>query len=408
MITTAMLRKRNMLGILKVVKKCGPLTRPEIARHTKLTSVTVSTLIGELMKNRIVVEEGLYGGPGGGRKAVLYRFNSKAYHIIGVNMRLSKIKVGLYDLDANCVMGGKAVPVTPGQSVENLISEMVASIKALAQAAHNIEIIGIGAAVPGRVDYDRGMIYHLANLKDWVNIPLKSILELETGLPTFIERDVNSHLAYLKWQDALDNEENVVYCDIEEGVGGSLLIDGNVYHGDHGLAGEIGHATLNPDGPLCNCGNHGCVEMYTSQRTLLEYYREALAERGGSTSAYEELMAKDIPEKEKVRQLARLAGDGDEAADRVFLRASKYVVSLLINIINTYDPALIIIECAWLRQHKRYFDSIVSEVFKRTLLLNRNDIKIVLNQIEDIYSESASTIVLEQLFSNIDDNRFIK
>ena len=401
-----MLRKSNMLNILKIVKKFGPVTRPEIAHHTKLTNVTVNTLVTELMKNCIVTEEGLTTSSGG-RKAMQYRFNSSAYYIIGVTMRITRVSIDLYDLGANRVKEGLAVSLEFGRSVEDIISEMVSSIKALTMSTPSVEILGIGVAVPGRVDHKRGVIYHLPNLVDWVNIPLKGILEDKTGLPTFIERDVNSHLAYLKWLDVVEYENDVVYFDVEEGIGGSLLMDGIVHHGVHGLAGEIGHTTLNPDGSLCNCGNYGCAETYISHRALLQYYREAL-ELIGETLRYKTLKERASSEKDQIRFLVRLAEEGDGVAQSVFVQASKYVVALILNIINTYDPALIVIECMWLKQNRFYFDKIVSEVFKRTLLLDRNDIKIMLNPVENIYNESSSTIVMEHLFTDINNNRFIR
>jgi predicted NBD/HSP70 family sugar kinase len=395
-----------MLEILKAIKKNRLISRPEIAQQTRLTSVTVNTLICELMKNRIVTEEG-FANSVGGRKAVVYRFNASAYYIIGVSMQIKAVTIDLFDLDATKVMKGRTVHLEEGESVENIISDIIQSIQEL---IHNSQgqfhdIIGIGVTVPGRVDYENGVISHLTNLKGWVNIPLRDIIEREVNIPTFIERDSNSHISYLKWIDVTENRSNVVYCGIGEGIGAAVLINNSVYHGDTGLAGEVGHTTLELDGPPCNCGNFGCVEALASNKAILNYYKDLVdAQR---RSAVDDLLQKEHDENACIPMLTQLALNGDEAADAAFSKAAKYLCACIGNIINTYNPSLIILECKWMKEARKYFNDITSKVFERNSLLDRNDVKIILNPVEDIFSRASSTIVLEHLFSDVDNNRLI-
>ena len=406
--TIAMLKKNNMLEILKVIKKNRMISRPEIAHETKLTSVTVSTLIGELMKTNIVVEEG-YANSIGGRKALLYSFNNSAYYIIGINMKINMITIDLFDLNANNVFKGTTVYLKEGQSVENIISAMICNINKLIANSKELsyDIIGIGMTLPGRIDYKSGLVCHLTNLKNWVNIPLKSIIETETGIPTYIERDTNSQISYLKWLNITENRSNVVYCSIGEGIGAAVIINGSVYHGEHGLAGEVGHTTLDPDGPRCNCGNNGCVEVFTSNKAIIEYYLNFHKESAMPDNEIIDMLRGDYDEAEIIELLAKCALYGDVPAEKAFSKASKYICACIVNIINTYNPSLIILECKWMRVAKKYFDEIVSKIFDKTTLLDRNDMKVILNPIDDIFSRTSSTIVLEQLFSDADNNRLI-
>jgi N-acetylglucosamine repressor len=408
LLTTSLLRKNNMLEILKVIKQKRVMTRPEIAHLTKLTTVTVSTLVGELIRKNIVVEEG-FANSIGGRKPALYRFNNDAYHIIGVNIKMNTISVDLFDLGANKVFAGNLVHFKTDQSVETTITAMERSILDLVGDTKDKypNLIGIGITLPGRVDYANGVVCHLTNLKNWVNIPLRSIIEKATGIRTYIERDTNSHISYLKWLDITEGRCNVLYCTIGEGIGAAVLIDGGVYHGEHGLAGEVGHTSLNPDGPRCNCGNYGCVEMYTSNRAILDVYLEASKAHGGPAPEMTEHLGDAADEADAVDALAARAMQGDEAAREAFVTASKYICALLSNIINTYNPSMIILECRWMRVARPYFSEVVTEVFEKTTLLDRNDMKIILNPVEDIFSMASSTVVLEQLFSDVDDNKLI-
>lgn len=408
LLTTAMLRKNNMLEILKEIKKNRVITKTEIAHQTKLTTVTVSTLVDGLVRKNIVIEEG-YGNSIGGRKPVLYRFNNAAYNIIGINMKLNMITVDLFDMGANKVFNGAVIHFKEDQSVENTISVIVRNIhKMIADLKlepHNI--IGIGITLPGRIDYERGLVCHLTNVRNWVNIPLKSIIESETGIPAYIERDTNSHLAYLKWLDITENRQNVVYCTIGEGIGSAVLIDGSVYHGEHGLAGEIGHTTLDPEGPHCNCGNNGCVEVFTSNKAIIGYYLDFAKEAETPDHELTEMLKGEYDESELVDTLAMRALEGNEAAGKAFSKVSKYICSLVVNIINSYNPSMIILECGWMKIARTYFNGIVTRVFERTTLLDRNDMKIILNPVDDIFGQASSTIVLEQLFSDVDNNRLI-
>jgi predicted NBD/HSP70 family sugar kinase len=401
-----MLRKKNMMEILKVVKKNRMMSRPEIAQQTRLTSVTVSTLIGELMKNNIVVEEG-YANSIGGRKAVIYRFNDNAYSIIGINIKINIVTIDLFDLGINKIYKGAPIHLKERQSVENTVSKIIRNIRKLIEdtKGNAAEIIGIGVTVPGRVDYENGLILHLPNLKNWVDVPLKSIIENEIGIPTYIERDTNTHISYLKWLEITENRQNVVYCSIGEGIGAAALINGSVFHGDHGLAGEVGHTTLNPKGPKCNCGNNGCVEVLTSNKAIINYYLEHLGE--GQNNEITEAMQTAYDENAVMQMLEQCARNGDEAANKAFARASEYISAMIVNIVNTYDPSLIIIECKWMKDSNKYFNEIVSRVFENTSLLGRNDIKIIQNPIDDIFSLASSSIVLEHLFSDANNNRLI-
>ncbi len=408
MLTTAMLRKNNMLEILKVIKKNRLITKPEIAHQTMLTTVTVNTLVSELVRKNIVVEEG-FANSIGGRKPVLYRFNNDAYNIIGINLKLNMLTVDLFDMSATKVAKGIVAHIKEGQSVENTIALIVRSINTVlaGMTEESPKIIGIGITLPGRVDYESGLVCHLTNLTSWVNIPLKRIIEEETGIPTYIERDTNSHIAYLKWLDITENRPNVVYCSIGEGIGSAVLIDGSVYHGDHGLAGEVGHTTLNPEGPRCNCGNNGCVEVYTSNKAVIDNYLGFASEAGTPDNELLETLKGDYDEADVVDMLAQRALDGNEAAKKTFSKVSTYICSLIVNIINSYNPSMIILECRWMRIARKYFNEIVTRVFEKTALLDRNDMKIILNPVEDIFGQASSTIVLEQLFSDVDNNRLI-
>jgi N-acetylglucosamine repressor len=399
--TTANLRKENLLEILKVIRSQKRVTRPEIAKKTKLTGVTVSTLIAELMSRNLVVEEGLTDSRGG-RKAVAYKLNETLYYIIGVYINPDVLTIDIYDLNGNRAASGLSTSAHRGQTVENTISLIIKGVQQVIEGAdkEKRDIIGIGVLVPGRVDFAKGIVHYLPNISNWIDIPLKTILERELGITTLVERDTNSQILYLKMKGLTDHVNSVVYCSITEGVGASVQVDGKVFHGDHGLAGEVGHTIVMPDGPECSCGNRGCVESLSSTRAIIGCYERALEQMG---RALEDVMgagASELPEDEKINRLLELAAEGDAAADQAFQTSVKYLGICIHNIINTYDPGHIIVECRWMKKARKYFNQLVSGVFDSHNIMNRSDVKIVLNPVDDICSVAAYAIVIEWLMSD--------
>lgn len=406
--TTADLRKRNMLEILKVVRSNPLISRPEIAKIANLTSVTVSTLISELLKRNIVIEQGEADSTGG-RKAMVYSFNQNSKYIIGVNIQIEMISVDLFDLSGLRVHKGARIKVEKMQSAEQTIYLMINEIKELMYLTENTpkKILAVGVTLPGVVDYKTGIAHKIANLGKWNDVPIKERFEDELELPVYVESDTNSHLAYLKWADTLDINGNASYLLIGDGIGGSVMIDGAIYHGEHGLAGEVGHITLEIDGPPCSCGNRGCFEVLASNSAIIRYYANEMAKAGKDTAHIDLILGNRLAENDFILEMAKKAEDNDREADLAFKKASKYIRVCLSNMINTFDSSLLIIECKWMREARKYFNEIVSGVFDINKLVRRNDVKIVLNPVEDIQRVSTYVVVIDKLFTDLDDNALI-
>ncbi len=405
--TTTSLRKKNLLEILKVIRTNQLITRPDIAKKTKLTKVTVSTLIAELVDRNIVIEEG-HADSKGGRKAVVYRFNNNAYNIIGVNISLEKISINMYDLSGKCIFEGEAATSHKDQTVEETVSIISKNVHKLLETTgvDKEEIIGMGVLVPGRVDFGAGIVRYLPNIKNWINIPLKSILEGELGIPTMIERDTNGSILYLKHQGLTGGLDNVVYASIHVGIGTGVQIDGEVYHGDHGLAGETGHTIIMPDGPLCSCGNYGCVESLSSHAAIARYYTEAIEVKGLKGSAPLKTI-EEMAEPDWIDALAANANNGDEAADYAFSHATQYLCIYVHNLITTYDPGQIILECKWMKIARKYYNQLVSNIFDFHSIMDRTDVKITLNPLYDFFTDASSAVIIENFMQNIDRNWLI-
>ena len=405
-INNSVIKRKNTLDILHVIINNTPISRPEISKFTNLTTVTVGTVINELLESGIIMEEGQSESVGG-RRAILYKFNKLAFYILGVNIRVDKIHIVLYDLAGNVLENGESVFFSSG--VESVMTAILQSIMQLINnsGVQKNKIAGIAVSVPGRVDFEKGIINQITNVIEWKQVPLKDYLEHMTGIPTYVERDAHCCLMYLKWNGFIKNNSACAFCSIDEGIGASVILNNNIYHGEHGLAGELGHVTVDVQGELCNCGNTGCLETKVSNHAIIRRYKTLCAQTGVHYTDLFGNETKPIQETELVEAMIRLALQGDNNALESFRESARYLEIGLRNIINMYDVSQIIIECKWLKKLDMIFDEMVSRVFATFSMLDRSDVMITQNPVESIFDLSTYPVVLDQLFSNYNDNILI-
>jgi glucokinase len=134
----------------------------------------------------------------------------------------------------------------------------------------------LSVSCSGVIQADKGIVVKSPNFPDWNNLPLKDQLEKTLGIPVFLENDANAAALGEQWRGAGRGIRSMILLTLGTGVGGGIILDNKIWHGADGMAGEIGHMTLIPDGRPCTCGNTGCLEMYSSARGIVQSYREAL------------------------------------------------------------------------------------------------------------------------------------
>ena len=196
-------------------------------------------------------------------------------------------------------------------------------------------VVATSIMVPGAVDADKAVVLQAPNLPSLVNFALKAELEQRLGWPVFLENDANAAAVGEMWLGAARGCRDVVSVTLGTGVGGGVILDGKLWRGSHGSAGEIGHTTVDPfSGLKCKCGNTGCLELFASATGIVRMTREGLSQFPDSRLKSEGLTAECVYE----------AGcDGDELALAVFKRVGMYLGIGLANLINLLDPQVIVI-----------------------------------------------------------------
>ena len=197
----------------------------------------------------------------------------------------------------------------------------------------NASIHSVGIGIPGVVEPESGEVLTAPNLEDWVGIPVAKRIQKAIGAPTFLGNDAN--LAALgEWQfGAGQGHQHLVYLTISTGIGGGVICDGQLLKGKHGMAGELGHVTILPDGPVCSCGQKGHLEALSSGPAIMAYVAEQL-NKGRKSS----LSGKPDP-----KQISQAARNGDPLAQEAFERAGRYLGLMIANYLMIFNPSIVIL-----------------------------------------------------------------
>jgi glucokinase len=201
-----------------------------------------------------------------------------------------------------------------------------------------VAAVGIGA--PGPPDIEAGVVVAPPNLPGWARVPLKRLIEDGLGITTFLENDANAAALGEHRFGAGRGTRHMIYVTASTGIGGGLILDGKLYHGADGMAGEIGHTTAMPYGPHCNCGNRGCLESFASGTAIAREARGRVAR--GVPTLIADLAGGDL-ERITAKLVAQAADQGDVEAQSILAEAMDYLGIGMANLVNLFNPELIVI-----------------------------------------------------------------
>lgn len=255
---------------------------------------------------------------------------------VGVDIGGTKIAAGLVDEGGRLVKETRRV--TPASSPPEIVDAIADIVRELGER-HEIEAVGVGAA--GFVDKARANVLFAPNLA-WRDEPLRQRVESRTKLPTVIENDANA-AAWAEFRfGAAADVDDMVLLTVGTGLGGGLVLDGELFRGAFGVSGEVGHLRLVPDGHLCGCGNRGCWEQYASGSALVREARE-FARSGGPQAAPLLELAGGDPEKVDGPMVTRAAKEGDASARELIEDLGRLIGEGLVSLAAVIDPAAVVV-----------------------------------------------------------------
>ena len=312
------------------MRERGSVSRADIARQTGLARSTVSSLVSDLQGSGLVVESPSangrdHGNSKGGRPPVLLTLNPSAGAVLGIHFDHRFVRVAVAELDHR-ILAEEARELDvdhDAASTFDVAAELAEHV--VARAGVKAErLLGAGVAVPGPIDHETGAVGSTTIMPGWVGLDLAAELERRLSLPVHIDNDANLGALAESVLGAGRDVSEMVYVMLSSGIGAGLVLGGRLHRGARGTAGEIGHVVVNEQGPICRCGNRGCLETYAGAFALAELLR---ASHGDLT-----------PER-----MIELAQQGDPACRRVIGDSARIVGNVVAALCNQLNPQRIVV-----------------------------------------------------------------
>lgn len=338
--TSETARDINRRIVLNLIRTRQPISRADLARFSGLQRSTVSSITEQLISEQWITEGALGHAPRG-RKPRFLHLNNERAGIIGVDVRPRLTTLALTDLNAR-ILTQDSLP-TPGDP-QTFLNELAERIQNMRRSQPQIYCEGIGVGLPGRVDPKTQRLIFAPNL-GWNEVDIrqsravdiKGPLEEATGIPVEVDNAANSCALFETWYGKhSEGIHDLIALTVSEGIGTGIIADGELLRGATGLAAELGHVSLNEEGPLCRCGNSGCWEVYASNTAAVEYYTRitsgARSDRGsqdGSAPTFDSLL--------------RLCEQGDAKAIEAIDRMAHYIGLGIAMLITGFAPSLIVV-----------------------------------------------------------------
>jgi len=313
------------------------LSRTDLADKMGLTRAAVSLIVTDLLENRVVQEAEIRSAPSG-RPPVILEINPKAGLVGAIDMGATHMSIAVADFTARIIHEAEFLfDVKDGPEVclsaanQNLLKLLESQGLSLS------DLTAVGVGVPGPVITEAGMVISPPIMPGWDHYPIRASLEKIFGCPVTLNNDAELG-ALGEWAyGAGRGEKNIAYIKVGSGIGAGLILNQQIYGGTMGAAGEIGHLTIDENGPLCSCGNHGCLEAFAGGHAIAKQ-GQLLAKSGKRT------LLSDLPlDKITAHAVAEAARHGDLHAQEILRRAGTFIGIAIAGLINLFNPSIVVI-----------------------------------------------------------------
>jgi len=371
-------RKKNQIRrnlILRALLDNGQLSLTDLMKNTGITLPIVSKIIASLAKENLVIEVKKKDNIQAGRPPYLVKLNSKAGFILGVDIGRLFTNFIIMDLEHNIIMDirKKSILLSNDISLIGQLEKEIKSVISEAKVSWN-KLLGIGIAIPGMVKGKIGLSETYFNFGEK---SAKEMLEERFNKTVHIEHDLQAMALGELWFGEAKNEKNVLCVNVGWGLGLGIILDGKVYYGEDGYAGEFGHIQVVPDGELCYCGKKGCLETVSSSRSITRIARERIA-KGASTMLLNH--NKDI-EQIDARMVLEAANSGDLFSIEIIEEAGRFLGAGIAFLINLFNPSLIILGGGVSSAAPFLVETIKSNAMKHSLVQLNKNVRFVISKL---------------------------
>lgn len=375
-----LIRAINRSAILNAIKDNRPIGRADIARQTGLSPATVTGITAELIASDLIKEVSL-GDSSGGRPQILLDLNPAGGFVIGIKLMEDHLISALVDLEASVVAQSQLDfqskhPNDIVTKIEEAVSRLLSS-----QDIPPEKLLGLGVGLAGVVNHKEGLVRY-SPFFGWKNIHLGSQISAVLNVPVYIDNDVNTFAIAESLFGSAAGENDFIVITIGRGIGLGVMSQGVPFRGATGGAGELGHVIVDENGPLCSCGNRGCLEMFASEPAILETAQDTLKQEVSS-----------------IEDLIRMAEKGNQDVQKIFEHAGTLIGTKVAELISIMGPRLVIISGEGIRMGDFLLGPMLKAVDRFVMPALRGTYEVRIEPWgDDAWARGAACLVLNQIF----------
>jgi len=366
--------------IINAIRTFGELSRTDLARKLGFSRASVTALINALLEKDILHE----AGPGesqGGRRPVLLALNGQLGYLVGVDMGATSVSLALADLNG-VILARASEPADVRDTPEQMLGRIgdIALELLQQQGGKPTQVIGIGLGVPGPVEFSRGVLIAPPLMPRWEGYPIKQFMrQIFPAAQVVVDNDVNVMAIGESYAGAGHGIDNFIFIKIGTGIGSGIICQGQIYRGSDGCAGDVGHICIDYNGPVCHCGNIGCLEAMAAGPAIAK--RAATAAQAGQS----EFLATRLAENKDLTAIdvGEAAAAGDQAANEIIKDSGRMIGGMLAGLVNFFNPRLILIGGGVSKIGIKFLSSIRQAVLRRSTALSTQDLRIEYSSLGD-------------------------
>lgn len=324
------IQNRNV--ILKMIALNAPVSRVSLSQMSGLSKMSLTNIINEFIDEGIVVETGIDNSSSGKRKPILLELADGALCSVGIHITRSYVDGCIVDIKGTILYSIRKD--LSADTTKDKLSDIILSLVESLCMMRPKKILGVGVSALGPIDFEKGMILNPSNFYGIRNLEVvKLIKDYCPELPVFLNRNTNCAVLAEKYYGYGKLCDNFAYIGVSNGVGCGVIANDQLVTGDKGLACEMGHISVDLNGPVCACGNHGCLELYASLLAARKNAEDAI-KAGKKTSLVSPV---------DYYPIIKAARNGDKVANDVLDKQCKYLAVGIVNVVNAFNPSKVII-----------------------------------------------------------------
>ena len=385
---TAALRAENTARVLHQIRRSGEIARVDLADRLNLSPATVTTIVTDLVEWDLVRETHALATPGRGRPRIQLTLNPSARYVAGAKLNTDTLTVAILDFVGE-VLADVTVPfsgptIQPGEMVERLHHGFRQAV-AKADLVPG-DIAGFGLGIPGFIERETGNC-HWSPILTGTPIDIRALIQDRIECPVSVDNDANLATLAELWFGHGREHTDFLVVTIEHGVGLGLVIDGRLYRGARGLGAEFGHTKVQIEGALCRCGQRGCLEAYVADFALVREANTALP-----------VQTEPVASATLIDQLADRARSGDPGPASIFRRAGRMLGMGLANLLNLFDPSIIVLTGERMRNHGLLEEGVAQSIKENALHSGRPPVRLAVHRWGDgLWARGAGALALDTL-----------